>query len=366
MQRVEDLDLKSLDINAICLALDGYKDRAYNHFFKCADDLAYAGGLLPPDKRFPDYKERLIQPVLNNPEHFQRLFGNSENTRENLSLFLVVGVFPEYACELFAPVIRDVGKANVFFSAMATTKHYADPAVVSGIVGFDVTKVGAVQRFLQNSTALLRSMVSDDSCGPNLVEGVLESFPPSFNSYKGEYNWSGAVMHMCVLIFLTVKAELWKRQEQNHEKDVRDNDSSGVKTNTHSVGHVNHNGPSDVYPEVPDPNKQMCDAVITAVTKYLDWSHGRADHRGGAAGYFSGFFHGGNGRATARKFTLSMSAYNAYEENKKIIDDFLNNPNTHFNNHSFSSFLLDELARIENSPWAKPVEMYPQYRPSFK
>nr|MBA3536509.1 hypothetical protein [Tatlockia sp.] len=99
-------------------------------------------------------------------------------------------------------------------------------------------------------------------------------------------------------------------------------------------------------------------AVSIAQVKYARWYKGgtaRWDEVGtdlrGENGYFTFFRHGsdGQGRASDLKTKILLAqdlSSVIYEANH-----FLRADSTNYHRHSFASFLLDELTKVENSPW---------------
>jgi hypothetical protein len=101
-------------------------------------------------------------------------------------------------------------------------------------------------------------------------------------------------------------------------------------------------------------------AALTAISNYLDWSEKGNKHRG-ANGWFTLFRHWQSGRDRAYDLERSLQKNPSLEDIQTLINDFLQNKNTHFNQHSLASFLLDELSVIEDSPW-QDTSQYPQYK----
>lgn len=102
------------------------------------------------------------------------------------------------------------------------------------------------------------------------------------------------------------------------------------------------------------------DAALTAINNYLDWSEKGNKHRG-ANGWLTWFRHGQYGQVRANNLKERLEKNPSLEEIQIIINGFLQNKNTRFNQHSLASFLLDELSVIEDSPW-QDMSQYPEYR----
>ena len=107
-----------------------------------------------------------------------------------------------------------------------------------------------------------------------------------------------------------------------------------------------------------DLKKIITKAAIQGIKNYLDWSEKGIRNRG-AQGWFTKLRHGQDGRDQARGLASKLGGDSPA---KAIIDNFLNNPYTRFNNHSLASYLLDSLTAIENSPW-QDTSGYPEYTP---
>ncbi|HHF0524156.1 TPA: hypothetical protein ACTUT5_000593 [Legionella anisa] len=101
-------------------------------------------------------------------------------------------------------------------------------------------------------------------------------------------------------------------------------------------------------------------SALTAIANYLDWSEKGNKHRG-ANGWFTWFRHWQSGRDRAYDLQRSLQKNPSLEDIQIIINGFLQNKKTHFNQHSLASFLLDELSVIEDSPW-QDTSQYPEYK----
>ncbi|HHT0594704.1 TPA: hypothetical protein ACTXXA_003213 [Legionella anisa] len=101
-------------------------------------------------------------------------------------------------------------------------------------------------------------------------------------------------------------------------------------------------------------------AALTAINNYLDWSEKGNKYRG-ANGWFTWFRHWQSGRDRAYELQRGLQKNPSLDEIQIIINGFLQNKNTHFNQHSLASFLLDELSKIKGSAW-QDTSQYPQYR----
>ncbi len=111
------------------------------------------------------------------------------------------------------------------------------------------------------------------------------------------------------------------------------------------------------------PRDPLTTGIITAVkdakSQYLKWQlnyyAGKNPQQRGPAGWFTGFRHTylGGGRRKAMEFAQHMNKMQDKppEELIKEINHFLMEPSTRYNNHSFASFLLDELCKKEDTPW---------------
>ena len=96
-------------------------------------------------------------------------------------------------------------------------------------------------------------------------------------------------------------------------------------------------------------------AVTNAQVNYADWykkyqEGTQHDHRG-SEGLFSWFRHGKTGQTNAKEFARRIGGLNHSGKAEQAVNALLNNSSTRYNHHSFSSFLLDELRQIQNSPW---------------
>ncbi|MBA2710694.1 MAG: hypothetical protein H0U57_08905 [Tatlockia sp.] len=107
--------------------------------------------------------------------------------------------------------------------------------------------------------------------------------------------------------------------------------------------------------------KIIAKAALEGIKNYLDWSEKRVRNRG-TNGWFTRLRHGQEGRDRARELSSKLGADSPLLETQSVINTFLNNPYTRFNNHSLASYLLDSLTAIENSPW-HDTSRYPEYSP---
>ncbi|CEG55567.1 hypothetical protein [Legionella fallonii] len=106
----------------------------------------------------------------------------------------------------------------------------------------------------------------------------------------------------------------------------------------------------DTHPiDKPDlANQLTISAVRDAVKKYQEWYRGDVNHRG-PNGFFSWLRHGSTGQKRAVDLVAQITSDGADIE--EILNDLLKNPSTAYHRHSLSSFLLDELSKIEGSSW---------------
>lgn len=109
-------------------------------------------------------------------------------------------------------------------------------------------------------------------------------------------------------------------------------------------------------------------AVNEAQKKYSDWYaklslwHDTPSPARGPNGFFTWFRHGEHGQQKALMLNNDIQGLKgSSEEAKVIINTFLNDSKTRYHRHSFSSFLLDELNKIPDSPWkvsANELDLY--------
>lgn len=87
-------------------------------------------------------------------------------------------------------------------------------------------------------------------------------------------------------------------------------------------------------------------AVEAAQINYQQWYRGEVGHRG-PNGLFSRIRHGNLGQKRAIALSDKIKACSNSLEIKEILKSFLKDPGRRYHRHSFASFLLDELNRIE-------------------
>lgn len=110
-----------------------------------------------------------------------------------------------------------------------------------------------------------------------------------------------------------------------------------------------------------EEQKEIRSAALKGITNYLNWSVGGLRNRG-ANGWFTWFRHGEEGQKRARDLQSELERVLNLEEMQIIINKFLENPATRFNNHSLATYLVDSLSTLKNTPWAD-TSRYPNYRP---
>lgn len=112
--------------------------------------------------------------------------------------------------------------------------------------------------------------------------------------------------------------------------------------------------PSQQFPVSPDTNEEnrlnIRNAVIIATAKYHAWYRGEQTHRGPNS-LFNWFIHGDFGQARAMKFKNDIINSTCEEDAITQVNTLLQEKNTRYHRHSFSSFLLDELVLLKNLPW---------------
>ena len=92
----------------------------------------------------------------------------------------------------------------------------------------------------------------------------------------------------------------------------------------------------------------------------MNWSENGEQHRG-ANGWFTWFRHGQHGRNKAKELAAKVNACKFREEVQEVIETFLTDKNTRFNNHSLASFIIDELQSLKVI-WLD-LRLYPKYKP---
>ncbi|MDX1838319.1 hypothetical protein DIZ81_10105 [Legionella taurinensis] len=94
--------------------------------------------------------------------------------------------------------------------------------------------------------------------------------------------------------------------------------------------------------EAPDKlTRQLFDAIANGITSY----NNKEKRPGIDNGYLTLFRHGHYGVKKADKLEKSLSQ-KSYGEMLHLLDDFFNSKDTHYNNHSLTSYLLDKLSNF--------------------
>lgn len=91
--------------------------------------------------------------------------------------------------------------------------------------------------------------------------------------------------------------------------------------------------------------------VFEAVTNYHEWYRGDKQHRGKNTLFLSWLNHGEKGQKKAEALLKEVKACNNYDEAVGKLQEFLCAPKTRYHRHSLSSFLLDNLNKLNDSPW---------------
>lgn len=85
-------------------------------------------------------------------------------------------------------------------------------------------------------------------------------------------------------------------------------------------------------------------SINLAVRKYCEFLDDKTkDNRGAYLGFFTRFRHGEAGRARAIAFEQQINATVNSKDALKVLSTLLDNPDTRYHNHSFATYLLDEL-----------------------
>lgn len=103
----------------------------------------------------------------------------------------------------------------------------------------------------------------------------------------------------------------------------------------------------------------IIDAVTIAVERYNKWyqheqhKHPKADSFRAKRGFFTMLRHGKAGQDRAKNLEAAVAESQNYTEAKNLVNNFLlgKEKSTRYEVHSFSSFLLDQLATIKRLPW---------------
>jgi len=90
--------------------------------------------------------------------------------------------------------------------------------------------------------------------------------------------------------------------------------------------------------------------VALAAEKYYKWFENKSTDRG-KNGFFTWIRHSQYGQNQAEELTLEISKLTDNNQAITKINEFLCANERRYHRHSFSSFLLDELRKIPNSPW---------------
>lgn len=105
-----------------------------------------------------------------------------------------------------------------------------------------------------------------------------------------------------------------------------------------------------------DVISKISNAVKRAQTEYARWYNlplfSREKIRGNHGFFSKQLRHTQRGQRFAQAFARDIDRMYSSDAINNRINAFLTDPRTHFNKHSFSNFLLAELAQIEGSQWA--------------
>ncbi|WED42574.1 hypothetical protein [Legionella cardiaca] len=115
-----------------------------------------------------------------------------------------------------------------------------------------------------------------------------------------------------------------------------------------------------------DSNQKLLKEIVAAVNQaqenYANWyNKGQRDNTRGSNGFFTWARHWASGQKNASDLRQAVKDINEYETISALkldlcvnsVNEFLTKEKTGYHAHSFSSFLLDKLTKIENSPWSK-------------
>lgn len=95
-------------------------------------------------------------------------------------------------------------------------------------------------------------------------------------------------------------------------------------------------------------------AINKATKRYCEWYKTKDSHfRGRSTPIFTFFRHGQTGQKRARLLHNKVTDLDDITTATNLINEFLKDDKTRYHRHSFASFLLDELKKLENSPWSK-------------
>ncbi|KTC77876.1 hypothetical protein [Legionella brunensis] len=149
----------------------------------------------------------------------------------------------------------------------------------------------------------------------------------------------------------SVNEETLRREEVSQQNNAR----STLETDS-------NNGFEKTTEHSPELYEKIRAAVNKAQANYENWYHKRpTENSRGPNGFFTWFRHTAFGQKRAELLKDQINKMQQWDlESHEILDfsvikinDFLTDKKTAYNIHSFSSFLLDELTKIEELPWYK-------------
>ncbi|KTD62551.1 hypothetical protein [Legionella spiritensis] len=94
-------------------------------------------------------------------------------------------------------------------------------------------------------------------------------------------------------------------------------------------------------------------ALTTALENYQSWYNKEEGYFRGDPGFFSRLRHGKSGQKQAQEFITSVLKEEDSFHAETLVNAFLSAAKTPYDRHSFASFLLDELKKIEDSRWSE-------------
>jgi hypothetical protein len=293
------------------------------------------------------YSEIQTNIQTNQHQRISRIVFNT-NSEDKLSRFPFNYLFQEGKGKVqhYHPTEKDYYLFNLFQAVLAQY-HFFNANVNHDKVRIPVYKRKADERN--------NAYVQVEECTQQEIMQGLEELAACVNNHDGFINQLSSHSHQNNNLRELVKQDLALLPK------LISFAKTAEKTHTSPVTVINQIG---VFASNPPNRNFILLAAVDAIRNYRQWYKSEKKHRG-ENGFFTWARHGKNGQKFATEFRNSLCDPNtneAVDDIQAIINNFLDNPNTHFNNHSLASFLLDELSQLDNSPWADAATRYPAYR----
>jgi hypothetical protein len=305
--------------------------------------------LIAASEAFPEHKDALITPFLNDPDLYNKLGARSD-------IVSLLKHFPDHAKELleFSHKHPDECSIAIDETNFCETLQELPENLVDVFINTTVSTAEQFATIFPTTYELANLPIH--KCSDHHKKMFLGFILADIETYRHDY-YNNTILRLFPEYENEVRNALSNTPLENIE-NTNIAESTQPASTPSTEGLFSGNNTND---NSEKKSSELFTATYLAIHNYLSWYNKEGKSYRGENTWLSWYNHMYTGKDRAEKLRTDLVKATNDDDIQKLINDFLDDKKTVFNNHSLATFLLDKLSKMENSPWADAETRYPGY-----